>query len=50
MEVFVNFLMYWEGASVATQRGIIALFLSPFVLILLMGIMEKILKGRDVRL
>ncbi len=49
MEVFLNFLTHWEGASVATQRGIIALFLSPFVVILLMGTVEKIWKKIEGR-
>jgi len=49
MEVLVNFLNYWEEASTATQCGIIAIFLSPFVIILLMGIMEKILERKERR-
>ncbi len=44
MEVFLNFLTHWEVASIATQCGIVALFLLPLAVILLMGVVEKILK------
>ncbi len=49
METFELFFEYWREASIVTQRGIVALFLAPFAIILLMGIMEKILERKEVR-
>ncbi len=44
MEVIYKFLVMWQEASVATQRGIICLFLSPLLFLTVMGIVEKIIE------